>query len=186
MIRILFVFLFLCTPMTATAEEWCKDSKTQPISEMRIPFNTTWADAKKKLPTEYRGIATIKFDEDKQFALVSYRDSKKSIFDMHGYAFRAGHLHMATFSYSNQFQDKVGGIVEAFRAIASKLIERFGGEKADDVSQEGGKVVAIWNSHPVHVELSAKDPNAVLLRFQCSPLADHLSKKASEAVNMGF
>lgn len=186
MIRLIFAFLFLCTPITANAEEWCKDSKTQPISEMRIPFNTTWKEAKKKLRASYRGTATIDFNEDTQFALVSYKQSKRSIFDMHGYAFRAGRLHMVTFSYSNRFQEKLGGIAEAFRALASKLIERFDGEKADDVSQEGAKVVAIWNSHPIHVELSGKDPNAVLLRFQCRPLADHLSKKASESVNMGF
>lgn len=163
----------------------CKASKHKPISEIKVPWGTPYAQAKEMLTRQYHGQGIV-IETSPMEIQVNILPSKQKTFDMMSYKFKAGKFYYAGISYSDNFQSSLGGIFSAWKMIANKLIERYG-EKADDVdTSQSGKVIANWNKHPVETELYGKDPNVIILKTQCTPLLKVLTKVQHENVDVGF
>lgn len=162
----------------------CNASKHKPISEIKVAWGTSYNSAYRQLKKQYGSKARILKKSDAEIE-VNFHYNKRSLFDFMTYKFTASKLTFVGISYSNDFQRKMGGILDAWKLLAKKLIDRYG-EKADSVDHEGGKVTASWGSQPVRTELFGKDPNVIFLKTECTPLKDQLEAKLRESVNVGF
>ena len=162
----------------------CKASKHQPISEIKVSWGTSYDSAFRQLQRQYGTKARIIKKSDEEIE-VNFRSRHRRIFDFMTYKFVMGKLTFVGISYSNGFQRRVGGILEAWKLLAKKLIDRYG-EKADDVSMKGDTAVAVWSAQPIYTELFGKDPNVLFLKTSCKPLQDKLEAEARASVNVGF
>lgn len=162
----------------------CNASKHKPISEIKVAWGTSYASAYNQLKRQYGSKARVVKKSDEEIE-ISFRSSQRQIFDLMSYKFTLGKLTFVGISYSDSFQRKMGGILDAWKLLAKKLIDRYS-EKADDVTHEGGQVVASWTSQPVVTELFGKDPNVIFLKTACKPLKDDLEAKVRNSVNVGF
>jgi hypothetical protein len=162
----------------------CKASTHKPISEIKIAWGTSYDSAYGQLKRQYGSKARILKKSDEEIE-VNFHSRHRQIFDFMTYKFVTGKLTFVGISYSNGFQRKVGGILDAWKLLAKKLIDRYG-EKADDVSMKDDTAIATWSAQPIYTELFGKDPNVLFLKTSCKPLQDQLEAKARESVNVGF
>jgi hypothetical protein len=162
----------------------CKASKHQPISEIKVSWGTSYDSAFRQLQRQYGTKARIIKKSDEEIE-VNFRSRHRRTFDFMSYKFVMGKLTFVGISYSNGFQRRVGGILEAWKLLAKKLIDRYG-EKADDVNMKGDTAVAVWSAQPIYTELFGKDPNVLFLKTSCKPLQDKLEAETRASVNVGF
>lgn len=163
----------------------CASSKHQPIAEIQVPWGTEYSKAYSLLKKQYLGRAVVS-KQSAQEIKVNFRPSKSDLFDFMSFKFTEGQLTFVGISYSDKFQRRMGGIMDAWKLLAKKLIERYS-EKADSVdSPRNDTLVATWKSQPVRTELYGKDPNSLFLKTQCSPLREQLEAKVRSRVDVGF
>lgn len=176
--------LFLSPLASADPVAKCNASKHKPVSEIKVAWGTSYDAAYSQLTRQYGSKARI-VKKSEQEIEVNFHSRHRQIFDFFSYKFTLGKLTFVGLSYSNRFQRNVGGILDAWKLLAKKLIDRYG-EKADDVKMKGDTAIAQWDGQPVVTELFGKDPNLLFLKTECGPLKEQLEAKARESVNVGF
>ncbi len=179
-------FLVLALNTTpATAEVNCSNTRWKMIDDT-VAFGTPTDKAVAALKKKYASQANVSVDNSGNI-VVSFLQSKRDVFDMIVYMTSNKTVFKAIFSYSNQFQAKMGGLFPAILALTKKIIARVG-EKADNAGKQAeNDFLASWNANDGAImEVYGKDPNVLVVRFTCETLEESLRAKQAESTNFGF
>ncbi len=170
---------------TTFAAPECSESRWKMIDET-VKYGTDINTAVAALKKKYLGQANVATDDSGNIT-VTFLQSRRDVFDMIVYQTLNKSVFKAVFSYSNQFQSKMGGLYPAVLALTKKIISRVG-EKADNAGkQQENDFLATWNANDgVLMEVYAKDPNILVVRFTCETLEESLRIKHSESTKVGF
>lgn len=182
---LLSALLFAVSIPSALAENTCGSSAyTQVMPEHTgISFGmskTTALAAAKKL---YRGKARVSLED--QNISITMNSKSRQVFDQILIQTLDGRVTAMTWSYSNEFQKKLGGPSDAFIAVLKKVKEKVGG--ADDNSKLDNGFKFVWNRKDgMSLGITGKDPLTIFMRFECNDLIDEIQKKMRDNTNMGF
>lgn len=175
--------VFMSTGTAVFAQETCGKSKyTLPVDFVTYGMDIKTVDAaiRKKYP---------KYNIEKQdgnLVLVFPQDNRP-VFDMNAFIFFEGKLVAVKISYSNQFQDGLGGPSKALMSVLKKFVEKFG--KADDISELDDKkgYLAVWEvNEGGEVRVIGKDPYTIIATFACKALEEEIRAEKAAKTNFGF
>lgn len=183
----LLALLLVATTRPTYAEgNVCATTKWKSFDNV-VSYGDSTATALSKLKKHYAGKADAQLDKDTGNIIVSFKQNKRDVFDMIAYLIIEDTVYKVVYSYSNQFQTKLGGLADSAIAVSKKVIERVG-EKADNAGKSGKDAfLATWNKNGgVLLEVYAKDPNVLVVRFTCQDLEATLQQKKAANTNFGF
>jgi len=168
----------------AFADPTCSTTKWKMFDE-HIPFGTATKDAVKILKKVYANTANVTIEDGN--VVVTFKQQNRATFDLIIYLAQDGIIFKVSYSYSNRFQESMGGLAKAFTALSKKIIARVG-EKADNAEKVGDDAfLASWNTNGgARQEVFAKDPNLLTVRFICDELEQSLAQKRVDNANFGF
>lgn len=116
---------------------------------------------------------------------VKFFKHKQEIFDQIALTTLNGVVIKMVWSYSNKFQDSLGGPRPALETVLGKLKEKIGVFTNIDQIDKGAKI--IWDTKDdLYLVLLGRDPYTIVLAFTCETLEDELQKKAQNSANLGF
>lgn len=170
---------FMISAVSAAPTNTCQNSPYLEVSPVhkKISYGMSKSQVKSKLKRSF-GLIT-NFDN----GLVIRRPSAP--YDIIIMAFRDDHLVGVFYSYSNSFQDSVGGPFKAVVLVRDKFKEKFG--LPDDAVKTDKGVKLSWKTNKgAALELTGEDPYKVTYTVKCEQLIDSLDAKARRGANVGF
>ena len=170
---------FMTSFAFATPTNTCSSSPHLKVSPLHktISYGMSKSQVKSKLKRSFGSVTN--FDN----GLIIRKP--KAPYDMIIMAFREDHLVGVFYSYSNAFQDSVGGPFKAVVLVRDKFKEKFG--LPDDATKTDKGVKLTWKLNKgAALELTGEDPYKVTYTVKCEQLIDSLDAKARRGANVGF
>ena len=187
MIRTLLIsaMLIAISSTQVFAENTCtKGHYTQVMPDHKgVTFGMPIAKAKDALQKSYGAKARVSLSDGK--ISVKLKDAHQEVFDQLLFLSADGRVTVMIWSYSNTFQSKLGGIGPAFMGVLKKVKDKVGG--ADESDKVEGGMKFIWSTRDgMSLGITGKDPNMVVMRFECNVLIDEIESRLRDTTNMGF
>lgn len=177
--KTLISFSFMTSFAFANPTDTCQNSPHLQVSPLhkKISYGMSKSQVKSKLGASFGPISNF------ESGLVIR--SPKAPYDMIIMAFRDDHLVGVFYSYSNAFQDSVGGPFKTVVLVRDKFKEKFG--LPDDATKTDKGVKLTWKANKgALLELTGEDPYKVTYTVKCEQLIDSLDAKARRGANVGF
>lgn len=179
--KVLFTFLLslgfisLAHADVASTCDASRYSKALPIKGVR--FGMSIEEAKKAIGNQLGNDVSVRSDRIKAH--------NTGPFDEVDIGFFEGKLTTFTFSYSNSWQDRFGGIAEAVQAVADKFKGDFG---FGGPRQENNGIHSVtWEEDKgATLTLIVKLPRTLGYAYRCDALTIELKKKLADSANFGF
>lgn len=180
------LFATLLTPLsTALAKHKCNTAPYTNVmpSHVGLTFGMSAKNAKAALERLY-GSRALVLNNGSEIK-VKFFNHKQKIFDEIILITMNDVVIKMLWSYSNKFQDSLGGPRSSLETILGKLKEKIGVfTKADEV-EKGAKF--LWDTKDdLYLVLLGRDPYTIVLGFTCETLESQLKKKAQNSANLGF
>lgn len=170
---------FMTSAAFAAPANTCTDSPHLKVSPLHktISYGMSKSQVKAKLKRSFGPVTN--FDN----GLIIRKP--KAPYDMIIMAFREDHLVGVFYSYSNSFQDSVGGPYKALVLIRDKFKDSFG--LPDDAKKTDKGFQITWKVNKgAALILTGEDPYRVNYSVKCEDLIDSLDAKARKGANVGF
>lgn len=155
-----------------------------PLVDSSVKFGMTTAQLKKAIRPLKKKANVVNQDN---ITVLVFKKPYKNL-DKIIYLAMDGKVTRVAFSYSNEFQRKLGGRLNALQTMLEKLVEKHG--KADDVdfNKEKGRVEALWgNNKGATLRVIADDSDgSMLMRIDCDELEGTIMKAQKKSANFGF
>lgn len=149
-----------------------------------IEFGMTSSQALAAAKKLYQGKARVTKKTDGDID-VDFLRSHQNIFDQVLFITTNGVVTGMAWSYSNQFQKRLGGPSDAFIAVLKKLKETVG--KADSNRDIEKGFSFTWNEKGgLKLTAIGVDPFTIITRFECTSLEEAEREKVRKSTNMGF
>jgi len=175
----------LSFPSIALADDVCSTSKYNQVLPVKSGLIGKTASQAKRVLRKAFG-PSVKITEQKGGSLgLDFPKSKQDTFDLGVALVRNGVVYGLVMSYSNRFQDRLGGPASALSIVGKGIKKKVGG--AADSKEIDKGLRFFWIEHEgMDMTLTGQDPYKILLRVECNPLMKKLADQAAESVNLGF
>ena len=189
MIRSLLISAAACLALvpSAHAKHSCDSAPYTAVmpAHKGLTYGMSFAKAKRTLRKMYKSTGKGTLKSNDHSITVNIRRGHQKIFDQVYFRFTNGVLTRMAWSYSDLFQQRMGGAGDAFIAILTRIKDKVGG--ADRNTKEDGTIKFIWNARQgLSIVGAGKDPNMLFLTFNCDSLEEEEKAKVRSSTNMGF
>jgi len=173
----------LLSPMSALAET-CSKTKFSLLTQ-EVKLGDTKDAALQALKKAYQGKAVVKHDQEKSQITLTFNAKNRDMFDLVFFNLLGGVVTRISWSYSNAFQDKLGGPGDALMSVVKKAREKYGMNSTSNKVDNGFELG--WEADDgATLEIIGRDPYFVSVRIECETLEAEMKEKEAKSTNFGF
>ncbi len=173
----------LLTPLSALAET-CSKTKYSLLTQ-DVKFGDTKDVALQALKKAYQGKALVKYEQEKSQITVTFNAKNRDMFDLVFFNVVGGVVTRISWSYSNAFQDKLGGPSDALVSLVKKARDKYGMNDTSNKVDNGFELT--WGvDEGASLEIVGRDPYFVSVRIECETLDTEMKEKEAKSTNFGF